>query len=1083
MDGFRYNPSAGSSGGNLKVLPPEEYNNQNITSVELILPNGQVIDRGRYMRVADGRKNYRFSRPGWAYPSNVRVRVTTSGGRSEIFNPSDGIKSGERGPGGAPAGGRGGDDFEDQDEGDGESEGGGSGSVQQGEDFDTYESPEGNTVAIPNFVDFNPEEYFISLDEAINAGHAEGEFNLDLFNRNFQRSKQYALDTQQTELEGLESFLPRTSNLIRNADAQGNQDILRYSDVFDARNEKAFRKATQGNVALREDAFESKFPGAFDSVQGMRTRAEGDVRRVRARESTSFVDDVMKEQAARKARGIGADIASTTGFGADSSAGMQMIDTFDVDKRLQIEQAKREDFRRGDAAIYGAEGQVGNAVIQSQNLFNTVIAPGIRDFTPIQAMPRVTDIGGQIRAMPAVDAGSLQREFTQQQNNVSMLAPSQVFSGSLSTQQYNSGVGLQALGFEQAQNNVVAAGANEGLDQDKADSVFEAQQEAYYAGLEQQQQSQSNVGTTQAITTGLGVIGGLVNSYLGGSQPTFKGGGGGDDGQRQSIGGAIGQGIATYGSQFYNQASDYLNETFGLDIGHFPIPETNSGSGGGGGGSGGGSGGGGGGDIFAGGPPPGVIVDSFPTDGNDYGGQSAEQHASESQKIDDYFGGMTQNDFRPDALTDSNFDLGSDDFSWDTTQQGYQPTEFELSGDTFSFDGGLATTSENEFVNLARVSRESSGVEVIPKDTVLKSFTDPNMRTSVMQKAPDKGIPVSTMMQGYALFDNWQQMSPKDRAFASAQFANTLADNLGILPGAVPGAVINTLRQGANLFENWDKLNDSQKIRAGTQFVGGISSLAAAMGGVGGPVGMGITFAAGAYGNAAAVAMQGVKGVRDFAAVSTPLTSHGVNIANNLTGNRLHQKDAAHAAMFMDPTGFGTVIAAADMLFGLDLDFTSGKPKTQQFRDNLRSYLKDNNVISPNYQWKMRDGSTFDIGKDGGAKLKNIGKNIDGKTERQYSDVDHSNPIAPQTTAWADVTAILGFRTPEGKRFTGHLWNAATNADPTNLEQAKDNFKGIAHDMGLDYNKGIKILEAMKDQFSPEDYEAYKNSWQTLNLK
>lgn len=956
---------------------------------------------------------------------------------------------------------------------------------QPGEDFSTINTEGENEVAVPNFVTFNPEDYFISLDEAINAGHKEGEFNLDLFNKNFIRSKQYALDTQQTELEGLESFLPRTSNLIRKADAQGNEDILHYSDVFDARNERAMRKATQGNVALRTEIAEEAFPGTFDAIRGMKSRAEGDISRVRQRESTSFVDDVLKEQAARKARGIGADVASSTGFGADSSAGMQLIDTFDVDRRLQIEQAKREDFRRGDQAIYGAEAQLANSLIQSQNLFNTVIAPGIRDFSPIQNLPRVTDIGAQIRAMPSVDAGSLQREFTAQQNAVSMLAPSQVFSGSLATQQYNSGVGLQALGFEQEKNNVIAGAANTGINQDKADSVFDQQLQAFYDGLDARAQSQSNVGTAAAITSGLGVLGNLVTGYLGSTPGSTT-----QSGQQQSIGGMIGAGIAEYGSGFYNAASDFLNETFGLDIGHFDTGGDGFGTAGGGGGgssggSGGGGGGGGGGDIFgSGGPPSGVILDSFPASDTTYGGQSTADYNANSQAIKDYYSGISQNDFAPDVLTDSDYRLESDSFSWDDTQQGYQVDDFTLdSTDTFAFDGGLSSSGENEFVNLARVSRSASGVNVVPKDTIVKSFQNPNLRPQVTQQAEQKGIPVATIMQGYNLFDNWDQMSAQDRAFASAQFANSLADNMGVIEGAVPGAIISTLRQGANLFSNWDKLNGDQKIRAGSTFLGGISSLAASMSGAGGPIGMGITFAAAAYGNAAATLMNGIKGRSDFTAVETPLTSYGANLVNSALGGRFNQQDVDHASLFMDPTGIGTAIAATDMLFGLDLDFTSGKPKTQQFRDNLRSYLKDNRVISPNWQWKMRDGSMFDVGKDGKAKLKNIGKNIDGKTERNYFDVDHSNPIAPQTTAWADVVSILGFRSPEGKKFTGHIWNAATNADPTNLEQAKDNLKGMSQDLGLDYNKGIQILEAMKDQFSQEEYDAHRNSWQTLNLK
>lgn len=947
----------------------------------------------------------------------------------------------------------------------------------QGTDFSAVESPGGNEVAVPNFVDFNPADYFISLDQAIRAGRNEGEFNLDLFNRNFNRSKQYALDTQQTELQGLESFIPRTSNLIRRADTQGNEDILRYSDVFDARNERAMRRATQGNVALRADIAEAAFPGTFDAIRGARARAEGDVSRVRQRESTSFVDDVLREQAARSARGRGADVASATGFGADSSAGMQLIDTFDVDRRLQIEQAKREDFRRGDAAIYGAENQVANAIIQSQNLFNTVIAPGIRDFTPIQPIPRVTDIGGQIRVMPSVDAGTLQRGFTEAQNAVSMLSPSQVFSGSLSTQAYNSGVGLQALGFEQEKNNVIAGAVNTGLNQDKADSVFQQQLDSFQNGLDARNQSQGIQAGTSLITTGLGVLGQLLTSYNStpDSSPSKPQ-------QQQSIGGAILSGIQTYGSQFYNGASDLINNLTGLDIGHFGVSAPPTG--------GVATGGGGGGvdysqdgDIFS------NTGAGFDVGGaGDFGGQSAADHAAATHNIDvgmaGYQNNLGSNDFYP-RLTDQDYGLGSAGFDADVTGEGFQPTSYELDpGDTFEYTGNLDSGSENEFLRTARITNTSSGVSIVPKTEIINSFNDPSLRPSVMQKTAPKGLPVATMLQAYSLYDNWDNLSPINRAGASASLLNNLASHMGVVNGTIPGAAIGVMQSGANLFSNWDKLTPAQKAQAGIQTVGSLGAMGAALSGVGGPVGAAIIFGASALSNAAGVlAGQGIHDLNSFTTVGAPIQAQAANSINSILGNRFNTQDVNHAALFAEPTGIGSFIAAADMMFGLDLDFTSGKSKTQQFRDSLRSHLQKINFIGKDYTKRLFDGSVFDFGKDGGARLKNIGKNIDGKTDRQYSDVDFSNPNAPQLAAWGDVLGVLGFRSPQGRKFTGYFVNAATNQDPENLDMAKSNMKGMAADMGLDYGKSIKILDALKGELKQGEYEAFRNSLMTLYLK
>ena len=1084
--GFRYNPYGQKAKG-LKVLIPERYKNSQVRSVELIGPDGRVFERGRYARFADNRENYHFSKPGWAYPSNIKVRMVTRDGKSQVFDPRSGLKSGERGPSGRPLRGGSGSgstdgrpspDDEDQDQGEG-SEGEdfeGGGEIQDGEDYDSFFTEGGNEVAIPNFVDFNPEEYFVSLDEAIDYGRAEGQYNLDLFRENFDRGKEYALESQQTELEGLESFVPRTTNLIRRADAQGNEDILRYSDVFDARNERAMRKATLGNVALRRSIAEQSMPGAFDAVEGMRERAEGDVRRVRARESTSFLDDVIKEQSAKNARARGGDIAATTGFGADSSAGTEIMDRFDAERRIELEAAKRADFRQGDTSIYAAEGQVGNAVIQGQNLFNTVIAPGIRDFQPIQPTPRVTDVGGQIRVMPAVDAGSIQREMTNQQNAVSMLSPQGVFNGSIDTQKYNSGVGLQALGFQQEQNNTVAGAVNAGLDQDRGDEIFDAQLQAQQDALDIREQSQQNQGLTQLGVAGLGVLGNMVNGWMSEGDPGQK------QQQQQSIGGWIGQGIKQYGQQFYNMASDFLNDNLGIDIGEFDIPGSDPGHGGNAWGSFGNSGssGGSGSDIYSG-----DSGDSFDMGSSNVNwDQTQAEYDQELAELDeglsaqdDYYQQISANDWDEDVgLSDSDYMLGGS-FSGEADQA--VDYEFDDAQDSFDFDAGLGY-EENEYVPLARVASESSGVEVIPKKEIVNSFIDTGQRDSVMQSLEQKGIDKNTMTQAYTLYDNWDKMDDSERAFASAQLLNNLADSMGVVDGTVPGAIINVVRQGANLYENWDAMSDGQKARAGAQVAGSLGGIAATMAGAGGPVGAGIVFGAAAFGRAAQIAIdQGIDGIDSAAALITPMESMAANMLNQYTGNNFHHNDVSNAALIA--SGYGAVVAAANMAFDLDLDFTSGKPKTQQFRDSLRKHFEKIGVTR-NHQMQLADGSTFDMGKDGGAKLKNVGKNIDGKTERSYYDVDFSNPIAGQVTAWTDVLARLAFRHKDGGKMVGHLVNAFTAKDPTNLRQAKSNAKDMAYRTGLDYGKGIKILDSMQDDLSKDEYEAFRNSWMDLML-
>ena len=658
-----------------------------------------------------------------------------------------------------------------------------------------------------------------------------------------------------------------------------------------------------------------------------------------------------------------------------------------------------------------------------------------------------------------------------------MLAPSQVFSGSIDTQKYNSGVGLQALGFMQDQFNTIAGAANQGADIDRGEEIFQQQMDAYNEGLDIREQSQ-NIQSGIGIATGIGgVIGGLIN---GGSNQQSGNSSSQSGGSSPQSGGGSSGGVGGFLTGIYNGFSDFLEGATGLDIGQIgggssdsntPSPRSGAGSG-----------------LANGQVIGGASGDTFDIGSSEVPGtgqtvdQRAQATAQFEQGMNSYNQQILANDWNP-QVNDQDFDLGSESFDWGVTQEGYQPTDYNFSGINFeSFEA--RSSGDNEYVNLAKVSRESSGVEVIPKREIVESFADSSLRNSVMVKTGEKGLPTATMLEAYNLYDNWKNMSEIDRAAASASLLNNIANGMDVgIEGVPVGAAINTIRQSANLLDNWSEMSDGQKTKAGASIVGSIGSMAATMAGVGGPVGAAIAFGAAALGQAGAVIMdRGIDGKDAFTTVLNPFTAYGANMINNFTGNNFHQNDVNNAALAASgPIGWG--VMAADMVFGLDLDFTSGKPKTQQFRDALRGHMQNVKILDQNYQIKLSDGSFFDMGKDGKAKLKNVGKNIDGKTERHYYDVDFSNPIAGEVTGWANVLSRLGFRSNEGSKMVGYFVNAATSKDPTNLALAKENMKGMAMDFGLNYNEGIKILDALKPELSDEEYAAFRNGWMNLMLK
>ena len=122
---------------------------------------------------------------------------------------------------------------------------------------------------------------------------------------------------------------------------------------------------------------------------------------------------------------------------------------------------------------------------------------------------------------------------------------------------------------------------------------------------------------------------------------------------------------------------------------------------------------------------------------------------------------------------------------------------------------------------------------------------------------------------------------------------------------------------------------------------------------------------------------------------------------------------------------------------------TTGKSDAQLQRDDFRGLLKQTGVADKNYHVTLADGSKFNIGLDGKTRYKNVGENIDGKTERQTWDVDFSNPLAKFATDKIDpmirnIYAEAGSAV-KPEQYTGMLVNAVTS----NAKSEKDVLNNI----------------------------------------
>lgn len=1115
---FVYKPIR-HNGGGLVVVLPYIYTGK-IRSVDLVDGSGRVVESGRFRSVANGnRGNWDFSKKGQAY-AGLTVRVTDDSGRVVLAVPTGNgnrrtFNVGKDGsspftPSGSTGNYQGSSTNQDTELSGSASPSFGGGQLVQGAG--------GTGVYTPNFIQYDPASLYISYDEAEGRADARADKNVDRFSQNFQLAENFAAETIETELKGLEKFLPRSTDLIRGADAQGNRDILQYSDMFDDRNKRAAYDASRSNVDERAGLVEQYVPGTFSLAQDMVERlkqdaikAREDEARIRERESTSLLDTVNKDVAARSARNTAADVSAAGGFGIDSALTRNMLDRFDFDKRFELEAANRTDARQGDQAVamgrqgtQSSEQALMQANMQAQQSFQTLLGPGIRDFTPIQAAPRVTDIGGQVRAMPTTDAGSIRTNFTNQLTPLTTIAPSQAFSSSFEEQKYNRDRDYQWLQYQQQQNDIIASALNESSNLVVSQEQRQEGQALFQEALEQRRRSQDNQGLWTFIAAATPFVGGLIASWVrGGKQPGA---------QQQQMNQSISDMIIAAGKDGYNYISDFLS-SYGLDIGQFDT----TGIGGGaakpptGATQGTTSN-----DIWSNNPNTGTGTGTGPSTGTTApqtgtgaNGLSNPDTTSNLNNPNDWNAGVGA------GITTGGSGGGtgassSGDFTNKTRAK--SATQTAKNAEVRDLGGGLtATVGTNGTVTYGI----AEGVTATPEQTTaVNDLNNYQAQFVAAQNNPAKAPELLDTLRSYGLdtrvatgivdlWTNWDNYSESDRVFQMASILNTIGDNLQLYDAAGPiGGIISAIRQSVNLYNNWDNMSDGERAQAGVQISGTLAAsyvtytMAAggASGAATGGIGLAIAFGVMAVARSTRILIdEGFSGSTAIAAVVNPLQSFWQAIDDSLWNIGIHnlsgsQNDADNIALLGVP-GIGTGLALHNMLGG-DMDWTSGKSQEEKLRDSLRNIgedpkygaflYKENGV----HQLDLADGSTFAIGKGGSNKLDNVGTNIDGKNQRHYFDVDWSNPIINDVVGIADPLSVLLFRNAKGNTMVGYLTNALTAKDPTNLDNVKANAKDLALRAGLDYNTGVQLLGAMRDNKSlPEEkYNAYIASWRKLML-
>ena len=274
--------------------------------------------------------------------------------------------------------------------------------------------------------------------------------------------------------------------------------------------------------------------------------------------------------------------------------------------------------------------------------------------------------------------------------------------------------------------------------------------------------------------------------------------------------------------------------------------------------------------------------------------------------------------------------------------------------------------------------------------------------------------------------DNWDQLNDKQKANAAIQIYAS-ADR------SDPDRA--NIATASNLATNWDELSDSQRAVGSAKLLGDFVISSASQ-------------------------EQGFGSVTPLSTIDDLLTTFGGKSFTEMYGDA----------------------------------FGSSKDRDQKIRDAIRDFSTENlngllsvsdgstGVKKGDHQIQLSDGSYYDIGVDGGAKIDNFGANVDGKDQRNAFDIDWSDPRTEQAVGALNPIAAM-FYGKSAPRFMGPLLNAAMSNN-NSLSETVSNIKTFAQNAGLTYEIGLNLLQTQVDAgiITQDIYQAYVGGWQGVML-
>lgn len=317
--------------------------------------------------------------------------------------------------------------------------------------------------------------------------------------------------------------------------------------------------------------------------------------------------------------------------------------------------------------------------------------------------------------------------------------------------------------------------------------------------------------------------------------------------------------------------------------------------------------------------------------------------------------------------------------------------------------------------------------------------------------------------------------------------ANELISNVNA--GRI-GAVLDVV----GLATNWDEMDDIQRFSAATQTTGSVlnalgaassTQLGNAIPGVGAVTGLvtGVMQAKDVLDVLGDLSRkEGVKvGAIGLGSAGAAIGA-GIATASAIASGATLGATLGSAVPIVGTIIGGVVGAGIGALVGM---FGSSKSPGQMMRDQWRDSMETQGFahkIGKSHHVTLANGTEYNIGKDGGAKL----PNVDG-TERRTYDVDWSNQIAGQSIPMAHLFGIATGLDPSATKSdlwsttVGQSLNAATS-NATTLDDVSNNFRAMLSAGNVaPENLAIRIeVLRLTNKITDQEYTVYLDSMNKL---